>query len=271
MERLDYNKLLELLRDEFVEVMQSNPGLYQGHKIAMDIEQQFIHRKNLDPTTIYLVVNFMPSTILYGQTALPCSITLMGEENSYNIGLKLLIDFAETYNLKRIDNGKIQQIFQLPSVNRNFNAASAGFRSIMRLSGTLIITEGANYYSVKYFDTESKKWADTPFIASNFGFSNTLDSQVFYGTKNFPESVSKYGTISLSISTYLLTTSALMNKALDIATKKFEVGEDGTDTTFDIRLEFTNGSVLEDKFKLVNFQVGVKQGDIPSATLSFTN
>lgn len=150
---IDFVEILQIIQDELLEVMQRDINIYSKYKIVLSSEQQFENDENKDAHTIYIVVSFGQAEVTFGSAVLSMTMKVLGEKNKLNIARRLLTDFAEGNNLKRIQNGKIQQILNSPSVSSNFNIVRNGFRSLLILNGSFIISEHANNYDINYYYT----------------------------------------------------------------------------------------------------------------------
>ena len=270
---IDFVEILQIIQDELLEVMQRDINIYSKYKIVLSSEQQFENDENKDAHTIYIVVSFGQAEVTFGSAVLSMTMKVLGEKNKLNIARRLLTDFAEGNNLKRIQNGKIQQILNSPSVSSNFNIVRNGFRSLLILNGSFIISEHANNYLINYYYEEDgvEKKEEVQVLQSGFGMDANLDTQAFYYRQNFTQSEVKFGSIVFNVSTYLLDNSELLNKVVGIITKNTNMYPKGVNSTFKMGIAFKTGGELIDDFKLVSALSNQTIGEIPLISLTFTN
>lgn len=150
--KIDYDEIVSIIRNELIEVMNASYNVYKDYEVVLSSEQQFIKTPNLNVKAIYVVVKFGAATVTFGQSVLPVTLSVMGEENKLNIARMLLSSFAETYNLQRVNDGTIQQVLEAPNILSNFNMAQKGFRNLLSLSATFVVSKNANFYTLFNFD-----------------------------------------------------------------------------------------------------------------------
>ena len=267
IERIKYQEILQIVRNQMIEVMEENYNYYKDYNVKIGLYQDYIKTKP-EKNVIYMVIKFSLAEVTFGESVLPFTIQAMSTENNEEPAVKLLVDYSYKYNLNRVSENNIQQVYETPVVSSNFNIVASGFRSLVTMSGVFIISKDSNYYTFyyEYFKDGKTIKEEIPFITSSFNGSISLDSQAFYNRKNFTESVGKFGTLSFSIVTYLLSNIEVVNEALRILTKQSSINKD-----FNIYIEFKNGMNLKDTFKLASIDSNQNIGQIPMISLSFTN
>lgn len=357
---INYSDALFLIRNELMQILQDNYDIYGHLKIYISNEQEFIKLKQQMPNAIYIVLRYGAASVNFGQSVLPITITAIAEQNKIDLVQKLFADFASTYNLTRSDDNTMQQIYQTPAVTSNFNQVYEGFRSVMYVSGYLVVSKTANFFTFYYekdgnlktntqiingedlsvsvdidkeffyyvyptpqnieievskninefvtykdnsgnvtlsggnirecldeiknrfgidifynamgFDQYSFKvlintaYKEIEYITSVFGGSTQLDSQTFYNYNNFTKSVAKAGTITFSLTTYLLAENAITNDVLDIYLKRTNINN-----SFRLTIAPVFGGSLTDIFKLVDCTINQELGQLPMITMTFTN
>lgn len=260
-------KIMELLTKQFAEIMAKDSEFYGNYHIYLSNEQQYVKEKNREKDAIYIIVKFLPASLNFGQTILPITINAMAERNKIEVCQKLLLEFAQTYNLTTNDEQTIKQTYTSPANSANFNEVFDGFRSLFYMSGTFLMSENSNPYRL-YVSGEKE---EVQCITAGVNFDIQLDSQPFFTSDNFTKSVGMYGTFTINFTTYL-TNSDLINKALAVALKDLPKQPNGVNETFDFDIVFKNGLKIENvAFKLVNFSVQQNLGEMPVASLTFTN
>lgn len=265
---INYEEILFMLKNKFVEVMEENYDYYKDYDLVIANEQEFVKNKDVDHHKIYIVISFGTTDVIYGQTALSLTLKIMSEENKLDVAQNLLTSFSTKYNLKWDEESMIYQVWQTPSINSNFNLVYAGFRSILTMSGMLLIGKNAipNMLEFNYTD---KGWDMINIITFSENFINQLDTQPYFNSENFTRSKAKFGTLSITITMYLVN-DELITRALKIAYRKIS-----NDTTFNIRIkhlpekDFTDDLSFEDNFKLINLSTERVLDDFQIISLSF--
>ena len=113
-----------------------------------------------------------------------------------------------------------------------------------------------------------KKWILIDSVSTTTGADVNSDSQVFYNSNNFADSIGMYGTKVMSLSMYSFD-DKFCNKCLDIYLEDLESQPDGIDTKFELKLKFKNGKEKEDYYKMISYKINSNLGDIPIISLSF--
>jgi hypothetical protein len=220
IQELNYDEILALIQGQLVEHMNSDGYFekYNGLKLVIAKEQQYMKIKDKDPNAIYIVVQFGAADVLFGQTVLPVTITALSEQNTLDLTYNLFYEYAQKYNLVRANDNTIQQVYQSPSINGNFNELYEGFRSIVSLSAAFVIGTNSNEYNVYYYykqdDVEFAE--EVPIISTTYAFVGSPDTQAFYNNNNFVKSEIGFGGMTLGFSMFILTDSKIMNDVLDI-------------------------------------------------------
>ena len=272
IERIKYKEMLQIIQNQMIEVMEEDYEYYKDFEVKIGLEQDFIKLQNseLNKKAIYMVVKFSIAEVTYGESVLPFTIIAMSEANKLEACNKLLLDYTYKFNLNRVSDNNIQQVYETPTISSNFNIVTSDFRSLLSVSGVFILSKNANYYTFyyEYMDSKTGKTVkeEIPFITAAFNGTISLDSQVFYGRKNYTQSVGKFGTLSFSIVTYILSNIQLVNDSLKILTKQSDINKD-----FNISIEFKSGLKIKDVFKLASVDSNEELGQIPMISLSFTN
>lgn len=255
--------IIYLIKKNLVSIVESDEEYYKGLKVFVTMEEQDVNEK--ERNAIYVVVKTQPATLTYAQVIMPITLSVVSEYNNINIAITLLGAFAERYHLEMNKEKTIKQYYTSPNVVSNYNSVFDGYRSLIYLSGTLVISENANYLTVKY------KGKEVQAISCVLDGTIQLDTQATYSSENFTASVGKIGTLTLSIATYLIDND-LMNDVLAIALRDKEKAPSGFDTIFELDLIFKNGIKREkDKFKLASITTQQDINNVPMANLVFTN
>lgn len=230
---LDFDEVLTLIQGQLYEYMNApeNKEKYKGYNLVLSKEQQFMKLKDKDPNTLYIVVKFGAADVVFGQTVLPATITALTEQNRLDATYSLLYEYAQKYNLHRVNNETINQVYESPTVSSNFNPIYEGFRSIVTMSAAFVIGKNSNDYTVYYYYTEKQfdgvkngentykyvTYADeVPQISASFAFVGNPDTQAFYNSHDFTRSEIGFGSVTVGFTTFVLSDNRLINDILDI-------------------------------------------------------
>lgn len=286
---IDTSKLLTVIRNQFVYIMSLDTNFYGKYHIVLSNEQQFIENKEREPETIYIVVKFMNASLNYGQSVLPININAIAEQNKIDCCQRLLLDFAQQWNLKdpkttdatgqtNVDFGTsfVKQVYATPYVMNNFSEQQTGFRSLFYMSGTFLI--GANSNPISSITADDVLINNVPyelkFLTANFNYSINLDPQAFYTTTNNTRSIGTTATTTLGVSAYL-TNDLFFKKVMDIAFRNYNAttGQpNNINTTFMLTIKLKNNMQLTGiPFKLGDINLKQNVGELPQIQLTFTN
>lgn len=230
---LDFDEVLTLIQGQLYEYMNApeNHGKYKGYKLILSKEQQFMKLKDKDPNALYIVVKFGAADVVFGQTVLPATITALTEQNRLDATYSLLYEYAQKYNLHRVNNDTINQVYESPTISSNFNPIYEGFRSVVTMSAAFVIGKNSNDYTVYYYYTEKQfdgvkdgentykdvTYADeVPQISASFAFVGNPDTQAFYNSHDFTRSEIGFGAVTVGFTTLVLSDNRLINDILDI-------------------------------------------------------
>ena len=265
---VDKNKILDLLKNQFFNIMNKNPNLYNGISLIIADEVQFTKITDRDDTALYIVVKFGSATFNFGQTTQNITMSVITEKNHIDLAQLLLMEFVTEYNLKLSENGTTLQAYTTPVITSNFNYVYDGFRSVLYVTGTFLISENTIRLSVvnNYTDENGvEKTEDIEAISNILGFSNQLDPQAFYRTHNFTESVAKVATLTFSLTMFLVSDLDLLDKTISLMFK-----EKGINTPFNLTLNLGRHTIT-DNFRLSTAQINQDATSLPTITMTFTN
>lgn len=232
IQELNFDEILSLFQGQLIEHMNSPEYFekYNGTKIILSKEQQFIKLKDKDPNAIYIVVQFGSADIMFGQTVLPVTIVAMTEQNKIDLAYTLFYEYAQKYNLVKVNDDTINQVYESPSISSGFNELWEGFRGVVTMSAAYVIGKNSNEYKVYYYYTEDDvDYAeDVPIISATYAFVGSPDTQAFYNNHNYVKSQITFGGMTIGFSAFILTDSKLMNDILSIlGNVKDEEGNNG--------------------------------------------
>ena len=239
---LDFDEILTLIQGQLLEYMNApgNYEKYRSYNIVLSKEQQFMKLKDKDPNTLYIVVKFGSADVVFGQTVLPATITALTEQNRLDAAYSLLYEYAQKYNLVRVNNNTINQVYESPTISSNFNPVYEGFRSAVTMTAAFVVGKNSNEYKVYYYYTERQfdgtedyvdengeqkkrnKYKDVtyadevPQISASFAFVGSPDTQAFYNSHDFTRSEIGFGAVTVGFTTLMLSDNRLINDILDI-------------------------------------------------------
>ena len=273
--KINYEEIFNIIKNNFLSVMKDNEAYYDGYKVIMGVEQQFIKQKDMEPGAIYIVVKYGQASVEFGQSVLPVTITAISEENKIDVCQHLFIDMAEKYTTSKASDDTIQQLYELPVVTSNFNNFLEGYRSILYSTATFVITKNVNYYTFYYYpdyENNPEEMEEIKCLHSIFGGDTQLDSDIFFNSDNFTRSEAKFGTNTLNITTYVLNNLECVKKALYIYLKRRDLVLKGINETFKIGIKFKYiDEIFIDDYKLSNVNIQQQLSEIPLISMTFTN
>ena len=254
---IKYNDILLLIKNELIETMEEKYEYYKNYEIVVAPEQEFIKIGNINPNAIYIVISFGVTEVAFGQISLPISIRAMSEQNKLEVCQNLLTEFALKYNMSYDDEGIIYQLLDTPSVSTNYNIVHEGFRSLLTMSGTFLVSKDINPVEIYYYNEETKEKEKIDFISFSDSFANSLDTQPFTNNinYNFAQSMAKFGTYSFSLVMFLKNNN-FINKILQVRYIDIQNAPDGVDTKFKLDIKHKNSTeAMFIGFKDVNFRL----------------
>ena len=278
------DKIMDIIKNQFLEVMSIDSNYYSQYNIILSNEQQYVKSKDRDVNNIYIVIKFVPGSLNFGQNVVPININAMGEGNKIEVCQRLLLEFAQQFNLSdpinisKEDSGDnnsyiVKQVYTQPQIMSNFTPTWNEFRSLFFMTGTFLIGKNSTpITSISYFENESDEiGSEINFINASWDFLIQLDSQAFYGTDSRTISKSKIGTLTLGINSYL-TDNKLGTKIKAIAWNMKDKAPNGIKEKFYFTVAFADGSKAEKmQFSLVSCNCLQNLGEFPVISLTFTN
>lgn len=275
-------KIMDIIEQQFLTVMNSDPEYYDKYNIILSNEQQYVKEKYRDKDSIYIVVKFIPGSLNFGQTLIPINFNALGEGNKLEVCQRLLLEYAQQFNLcepiniSASESGDgssytIKQVYTQPQVMSNFNPTWNEFRSLFYMSGTFLL--GKDSEAIKkityYSSLDQEEGSELNFINASWAFAIQLDSQAFYGTNSRTESKSKIATLTLNVTLYLKN-DPLSLKTLKIAWN-VDKEHNSIKDVFYLDVEFEDLTVEKMPFHLSNANCTQNIGEFPLLSLVFTN
>lgn len=269
--------IMDMLTRQFLEIMSNDYAYYKKYQIELSREQYYVRNTERDPRKIYIVVKFLESDINYNQVTMPINFNIIAEKNKIDVCQRLLLEFAQTYNLRQEKNGNsiIRQVYSSPTVMTNFIDVQDGLRSLLFMSGTFLISENMNPVKIYVSETEyvddNGNREELDYVNFSSTFDVQTDPQAYFNSNNRTITTNKVATFSFSVTVYNTTTSYLLNKVMDIEFEDFDSQPLDIETPFYFDLEYENGKTYKDKaFKLVNVTRQNVIANMPTVSLTFT-
>lgn len=268
------DEILKLIEKQFIEIMRDDYEYYKNHEIVLSNEQYYVDPEDRkEQNTIYIVVKFLPAEINYNQNIIPITITAVSEYNKIEVCQRLLLEYAQTYNLKPDEdqNGTVfSQTYTTPQVMSNFSEVYYGYRTLFYMSGAILLSYNANPETIYFlYEDENGNEQEQQIEAFSFNedFTIQLDTQAFTNTYGFTKSLAQVGTHTISF-IMRLTDDDFCNLILDIVNK---TAKDGISTDFKFKIRRKNGKQKIDIYKLKNYSGSREIGEMPVISCTFTN
>lgn len=159
---IDLESIMNIIQSQLSVLVNlpENAELFAGVRLICSLEQQFMKIKDKDRHAIYIVVRLGASSVVFGQTVLPVTIMALTEENKIELTRNLLMQYALTFNLNRVNDDTIQQVYEAPNVISNFEAVYSGYRSVINVSGVFVVSPHVNFYNLWYYQNLAIETAD---------------------------------------------------------------------------------------------------------------
>ena len=202
-------------------------------------------------------------------------------------------------------NSSMSQVWNTPNVLNSFSEADNSFRVLFSISGLMVIGEDSiKLGTMTYLYTEDgvTKSVDIPILSYFEGFQGSLNPQPFGNTAGLAVSETNFFTVSFTISTYLLDNRFVRDcleargyRLCDYSNGGERIkGNKFFNDIFEIKIIFNTGNadlkytnspqigeesdtsdpVMNNnkfyKYKLSNYQINQKIGEIPTFTVSFS-
>ena len=261
---IDKEKILDLIRNQFIEVINNNLGVYSDVTLIIDDELQFAKIKDKQDGAIYIAVKFNSTSINFGETVQSFTMFVMAEKNNIDLAQLLLMEYVTKWNLHLDKSGGVLQGYETPAVTSNFNYVYDGFRSVLTVNGTFLISEHAIRFKIEY-SRDGSNFEEIEAISDFVSLDNQLDPQAFYRTSNFTESVAKVATLSFSMTMFLVSNLKIIDDALRIM---FKVNRN--DFPFNIRVSIGDYSMTT-HFRLANMRISQEPTTLSVVQLTFSN
>ena len=299
--KYDTDHILKILENQFTDLINNsdNKVVYSNYKIILSNEQMYIRpEERNDVNAIYIVVKFMEAQIMFGQNMVPITINAVSEYNKIDVSQQLLLEYAQTYNLKSSELSltdsnetnnylSYNQTYTTPVVSDVFSEVFYGYRDLFFMTGTFLISYNSSPIEYIKYKNSKNEWVNVDFLNSSISFDTTPDTQPYAYRNNFTNSVNKFATFTLNFTSYLVDED-LYNDALDMMMQEdltddeineFRILETNEipryvdiNKYFLFEIKFKRRKVIyRKKLKLVNGGIAQSAGELPTISFSFTN
>lgn len=151
---LNFAYVVDLIKEQMEAVMSSDYEFYSQYIFEIVNEQYFVPNDEREANRIFIVIKFSPAQIDYGQNIMPLTIQAVSECNGLAAAQRLLLEYAQFFNLNTLmrDGYTIYQNYTTPNVISNFEIIYDGYRSVLIMSGTILLSNNINRITLKYYD-----------------------------------------------------------------------------------------------------------------------
>ena len=225
-----------------------------GLTINISDEQLFAKSTTFEPDSICVVLKYQTADLAFaGIKTQPVQITVLSEQNSIAKVKKLFEVFTSSYNQETYqeDTTFVKQLYNSPTVVTNFQEIGVGYRSLLYVGATLLITENV-------LDLNDLTIDGVSYEVLNFGLQYSMQPNTQPITGELCESVKSTASLSLTFS-FPLTSSTLATKILNIA-----YGLTNGNTNFSIGFTLGNVTYLPKNYKLTSAVITAAKTQIPS-------
>jgi hypothetical protein len=240
----------------------ATPIFETGYEFKVVEEASFADPTETD-RTILVVVKYLTGIIMASSVAYPVQLMIYAEANGIDIARYILDTFATTKSMTAfIRNFKYyKQTYSTSVVMSTFNPGPDGFRGMLYLSGTLVVTE--NILDVAYIKIMGKKiTANSVSISYNAQPDNQrVEGQEINTTLKHSASVMlQFDTINIDD----VADGTLVGNRFYTALKNLRNGTISGNTTFLVELYKADDTLYESYTMLVINQANIYvPGDLP--------
>lgn len=168
--RIDYDNIMETIETQLKDILY-NDMYYNGYQVKVAKEQDFNRIIDKDPNIMYIVVKFGAASLNYRQYLLPITIYALSEQNKLDACQRLLLDYCMQYNLAMSEDQTTKQFYSTPQVISNFEEIYYGYRSMLYMQGTFLVSKDSNPKKFYYLDLKLNSLYDD---IGNYNFNPSL-------------------------------------------------------------------------------------------------
>ena len=117
--------------------------------LVVSEEQSYFEKGEITSNTLVVVYKFLSGLQQFDSTSLPVQIMMLSEQNALDKAKNIMEAFSASKNLTSfsIDSDYVKQSYSTPVVMTNYLGVGAGYRSLIYISGTLVITESVKDFT----------------------------------------------------------------------------------------------------------------------------
>lgn len=190
---VNFKYVVDLIKEQIQTVLELDPEYYSQFIFDVVNEQYFVPDDEREPNRIFIVIKFSPAEVDYGQDIMPLTIQAISECNGLVAVQRLLLEYAQIFNLHilRRDGKTIYQNYTTPNVISNFDVIYEGFRSVLIMSGTFLLSSNINRITLKYYNADYALLTFPEYTATSLPQSKLDYDYIYYNEKIY-----KWNTLS---------------------------------------------------------------------------
>jgi len=208
---------------------------------------------------ITFIVELLDGTIYSNSTSVDVRIRAISDVNTAKSVLdRYGQEFTLADSIVTIENAFVQQSYETPTVEEQFNEVDSTYLATVSINGTFII--GLDILTMETLTIDGEEINVFDF---QYNFNTTTNPQAFSSTNS--RTITKNNTGIFSISFVLdSSNTAFLNKVLSIA-----LGTESLNTSFNVSFSIGDQSLeISSDFKLISDVYSQKKGEIPTHTIT---
>ena len=260
--RIDYDEIANAITDGLFSV-QAGDKAFSSYTLTVSQERQFVSREQkLNPNSIFVIISFGDATIDEGQSVVAVTLSVYGEQSTFDVAREILNRYATTYNQAR--SGKITQFWNTPSVDTPTAFIGTGYRTLFGMVGAVVYSgdDGNPIDRITYVDGNTEERVG--FLKFTDSYTNSLVPQPKSNSSGRTKSVSRFSTYTMSLILYS-SDSDFMKKIY-----KIKYGELSGDTTFRFIITHLNGMEYRTEMRIVSLNGEQAVGTQYTITATFS-
>lgn len=247
-----------------------------GLDIGIEVceEQLFTKMQAPIPNTVYCVIKYLSTDIVYNSLVRPIQVLIVSEGNQMHKAKELFDYFAANYNWKLVtyneENGGVtyvKQQYSTPVVISNFNDIGYDFRSVLYLSGTLIIMENVvdvQNLKIAIWDTDDNEFGNLEEvypISFQMQYTVSGDTQQIGGSK-IAKTIKSTATLSVAL--------IIAPKESDFLERAIKISNGDLSGNLKFKITYSIDAVnFVNEMVLTSFSITTQPNDAPAISLSF--
>ena len=230
-------------------------------EMTYDISENPNNEEDIQEDTILIYFNTLAGTIDNATAIVPAQLTILSEKNSIEKTKEFFNDFANEYSNKlyseSLDFVAIKPIFSSPVVVQPFIENDNGYRTMLYVGASFTVYSNISTLSSFKIDEE-----EIDVESFHIGYSASQTPSQLAGEKKL---MMLNNNAALTIQVVTRPYVTIFNNKL----KGIRTGQLDSNTTFQIKLEFTDGSTEEYKMININNDQGGGKNEVDLLTITF--